>query len=57
MAFQDRSLPETGVGASDRWLYLRRNDEDLRGPHPGLYRVHCVSLTTGNVLDTYKAIG
>ncbi len=25
--------------------------------HPGLYRVHYVSLTTGNVLDTYKAIG
>ncbi len=24
--------------------------------HPGLYRVHYVSLTTGNVLDMYKAI-
>ncbi|WP_419906557.1 ExeA family protein [Hoeflea sp.] len=24
--------------------------------HPGLYRVHYVSLTTGNVLDVYKAI-
>ena len=24
--------------------------------HPGLYRVHYVSLTTGNVLDIYKAI-
>ena len=26
------------------------------GLHPGLYRVHYVSLTTGNVLDIYKAI-
>jgi len=25
--------------------------------HPGLYRVHYVSLSTGNVLDMYKAIG
>ena len=24
--------------------------------HPGLYRVHYVSLTTGNVLDMYKSI-
>ena len=24
--------------------------------HPGLYRVGCVSLTTGNVLDMYKSI-
>ena len=27
------------------------------GLHPGLYRVHYVSLSTGNVLDMYKAIG
>ncbi len=26
------------------------------GLHPGLYRVHYVSLTTGNVLDMYKEI-
>ena len=26
------------------------------GLHPGLFRVHYVSLTTGNVLDMYKAI-
>ena len=26
------------------------------GLHPGLYRVHYVSLTTGNVLDIYKEI-
>ena len=26
------------------------------GLHPGLYRVHYVSLTTGNVLDMYKSI-
>ncbi|MCY3981981.1 MAG: AAA family ATPase [Alphaproteobacteria bacterium] len=24
--------------------------------HPGLYRVHYISLTTGNVLDMYKSI-
>ncbi len=26
------------------------------GLHPGLYRVHYISLTTGNVLDMYKSI-
>ena len=43
----------TGEVGSGKTTVCRRVAAQL---HPGLYRVHYVSLTTGNVLDVYKAI-
>ncbi len=43
----------TGEVGSGKTTVCRRL---AAGLHPGLYRVHYVSLTTGNVLDMYKAI-
>ena len=43
----------TGEVGSGKTTVCRRI---AAGLHPGLYRVHYVSLTTGNVLDIYKAI-
>ena len=45
-----RSPGEVGSGKT---TVCRRVAADL---HPGLHRVHYVSLTTGNVLDMYKSI-
>ena len=43
----------TGEVGSGKTTVCRRLTAGL---HPGLYRVYYVSLTTGNVLDMYKAI-
>ena len=43
----------TGEAGSGKTTVCRHLTAQL---HPGLYRVHYVSLTTGNVLDMYKAI-
>ena len=43
----------TGEVGSGKTTVCRHLADQL---HPGLYRVHYVSLTTGNVLDIYKAI-
>ena len=43
----------TGEVGSGKTTVCRRLTATL---HPGLYRVHYVSLTTGNVLDMYKSI-
>ena len=43
----------TGEAGSGKTTVCRHMANQL---HPGLYRVHYVSLTTGNVLDVYKEI-
>ena len=43
----------TGEVGSGKTTVCRRLTARL---HPGLYRVHYISLTTGNVLDMYKSI-